>query len=62
MATPISANVGEGFESVRNTMVDFIFIVLLQLNVQSEFGFEKMSALGVLTPVDFEIHFVTTFS
>ena len=59
MATPVRANVGNWFESVGNTMVDLLRIVVLT-RIGEPNAKRRLSAL---TPVfDFDIHFVTTFS
>jgi hypothetical protein len=59
VAAPVSANIGQGLEAMRNSMIDLLLISVLKVCELKSRG-EKAEAL---TPdVDFDMHFVTTFS
>lgn len=60
MTAPIGSNVGYGFESVWYTMINLILVIFLKDNVN--FCFEMIKISDKLTPFDFDMHLVTTFS
>ena len=59
VAAPISANIGQGLKTMRNSMIDLLLISVLKVcELKSRVKNDQ-----ALTPdVDFDIHFVTTFS
>ena len=60
VATPVRADVGDRLETMRDTVVDFLGVVVLN-NLRELTDDEP--ELPELTPVfDFDIHFVTTLS
>ena len=60
VAAPIRADIGKGLETVRDTMVDLLCIVVLKRKDVSETPRQDLCSRH--TPIfDFDIHFVTTF-
>ena len=58
VAAPVGADVGEGFETMGNAVVDFLLVILWGKSAVESVLYENRR-----TPVfDLEIHLVTTFS
>jgi hypothetical protein len=57
MTTPVGTNVGERLETMRNPMVDLLFVLLSTIELAMDDSYKNISR----TPAfDLEIHFVTT--
>lgn len=59
VTAPVRPNVRNGFEPMWYTVIDLVFIVLLSTCRVSS---DSYRIQGKRTPVDFDMHFVTTFS
>ena len=65
MAAPVGADVGDGFESVRDTVVDLVLVTILRqgMSKSSVSGGRAKSMRGVLTASEaLLMHLVTTLT
>ena len=59
VAAPIGTNIGQGLKAMRNSMIDLLLISVLNV---CELKSREKNDQGLTPDVDFDMHFVTTFS
>jgi hypothetical protein len=67
MATPIRTDIGNGLESVRNTMIDFVLVCILlnigrfSVIVYGSYRIDIIIEIFTVSASTREMHLVTTF-
>lgn len=62
MTTPVGTNVGDRFESMRDPVIEFVLVGILQLDIsEPKVPQKKNHASLTVSDCDLEIHLVTTF-